>query len=120
MLQRNSKRESRREVGTIRRRQQQCAVEDSATCVGTLDGGLGGAHIFAQKHQSSGGKLRDFDRIQRNVQRVSNIGLPIGRLLWLKGVPNNGIPILEVAVSSENRNALARPVIGKRIVHFAD
>ena len=119
MLQGHSQRESGREVGAVHRRQQQGAVKDLVASVGALDGKVRRTYICPQEHQGSCGKLRHFDGIQRNIKRVSHIRFPIWRCLRLKGVPNNGIPILEVAIRGENGNAFARPIVGKRIVHFA-
>src|ERR1700691_2104550 len=116
MLQRHSERESRREVGTIRRRRQQRAVENMVASVGALNRRFCGAYIASQKRKCSCGKLRHFYRVKRHVKRISNVGFPVGCRLGLKGVPNNGVPILEIAISGENGNTLARPIVGKWIV----
>src|SRR5262249_26826047 len=77
------------------------------------------AHVTAHKHQSSGGELRHLDRVVRDVEGIADYRLPLRRGLRLEGVPEDAVPVLQRRIYGQNRDALARVIVGKGMIDLA-
>jgi hypothetical protein len=57
--------------------------------------------ISTDKHQRPGGELRHLHRVQRDIEGVADVRLPIGRQLRLEGIPEDAVPILQRGIRGD-------------------